>query len=79
MPGGFALRKRTGRSEYLRARLQPGPKGDLSVHRIAREGSGILSSMVEAQGLVAIGPEIEAVAPGDPVPFLSFAELGIPA
>jgi hypothetical protein len=34
--------------------------------------------MVEAQGLVAIGPEIESIAPGDLVPFLSFAELGIP-
>jgi molybdopterin molybdotransferase len=78
VPAGFALRKRAGRSEYLRARLQPGPKGDLIAHRITREGSGILSSMVEAQGLVAIGPEIEAVTPGDPVPFLSFAELGIP-
>ena len=78
VPAGFALRKRAGRSEYLRARLQPGPNGDVIAHRIVREGSGILSSMVEAQGLVEIGPEIEAIAPGDLVPFLSFAELGIP-
>ena len=47
--------------------------------RIEREGSGILTSMVEAQGWSSSTTTVERVAPGDPVPFLSFAELGIPA
>jgi molybdopterin molybdotransferase len=47
--------------------------------RTLREGSGILTSMVEAHGLVELGPEVERVSPGDPVPFLSFPELGVPA
>ena len=47
--------------------------------RIEREGSGILTSMVEAQGLVELDDAVERVDPGDTVRFLSFPELGIPA
>jgi molybdopterin molybdotransferase len=79
MPAAFALTKRRGRSEYLRGRLGPDPDGKLVAHRIEREGSGILTSMVEAGGLIEIGESVEEVRHGEPVPFLSFAELGIPA
>jgi len=34
--------------------------------------------MVEAAGLVELDEQVEQVEPGQPVPFLSFAELGIP-
>ena len=78
VPAGFAASKRAGRSEYLRGRLAA-TEGGLAALRIEREGSGILTSMVEAQGLIELGPEVEEVRPGAPVPFLSFAELGIPA
>ena len=44
-----------------------------------REGSGILTSMVEAAGLIELDDAVADVRQGDPVPFLSFAELGIPA
>jgi molybdopterin molybdotransferase len=77
VPAGFALKKQAGRSEYLRARLIHDDTGRLVVQRIEREGSGILTSMVEAQGLVELGEESERVEPGEPVRFLSFAELGI--
>lgn len=79
VPAAFAMDKQRGRSEYLRATLATGPAGGLEARRIEREGSGILTSMVEAHGLVELGPEVERVAPGERVPFLSFAELGIPA
>jgi molybdopterin molybdotransferase len=79
LPAAFALTKRPGRSEYLRGRLGPDADGRLVAHRIAREGSGILTSMVEAGGLIELDDEVREVRPGDPVPYLSFAELGIPA
>lgn len=79
VPAGFALRKKPGRSEYLRATLRDDAERGLVAHRIEREGSGILTSMVEAQGLVELPPEVERVAEGQPVRFLSFPELGIPA
>ncbi len=79
VPAAFAAAKRTGRSEFLRARLAAGGDGAMQAHRIAREGSGILTSMVEADGLIELGSEVETVRPGELVPYHSFAELGIPA
>ncbi len=79
LPAAFAARKQPGRSEYLRATLaRDGATGRLSVRRVEREGSGILTSMVEADGLVELAPEVERVEQGQPVPFLSFPELGVP-
>lgn len=79
VPAAFAARKQRGRTEYLRATLRrDGPDGRLAAVRIEREGSGILTSIVDADGLVELGPEVERVEPGEPVPFLSFAELGVP-
>lgn len=75
---GFALKKRPGRTEYLRATLRANERGDLVADRIPREGSGILTSMVEAHGLIEVGPEVAWIEPGEPVRFLSFPELGIP-
>jgi molybdopterin molybdotransferase len=79
VPAAFALTKHTGRSEYLRGRLARGADGRLVAERIAREGSGILTSMVDASGLIELDDDVREVRPGDPVPFLSFAELGVPA
>ena len=80
VPAAFAFRKKPGRSEYLRGRLETADDGTgLIVQRIEREGSGILTSMVEAHGLIEVAAEVERIEPGQPVPFLSFPELGIPA
>ena len=78
IPAAFALTKKAGRSEYLRATLARDGQGLPLARRIEREGSGMLTSLVEAQGLVEIDATVTRVAPGDPVPFLSFAELGVP-
>lgn len=77
LPAAFAMRKPRGRTEFARARLLRGNDGRTMVDRIAREGSGILTAMTEADGLMHIGEELERIAPGDPVPFASFADLGI--
>jgi molybdopterin molybdotransferase len=74
---GFSLEKRPGRSEYLRARLEGGEEGRWRARRVPREGSGILTSMTEAHGLVELDEERASVRDGEPVPFLSFAELGL--
>jgi len=74
----FALTKAAGRSEYLRGTLTRDEHGVPLARRIERDGSGMLTSLVEAQGLVEIDATVTRVAPGDLVPFLSFAELGVP-
>ncbi len=78
VPAAFAMRKKTGRTEFLRARLSRNADGGLAVARISRQGSGILTGMTEADGIVTLGEAVAEVREGDPVPFTSFAELGCP-
>ncbi|HEX5078280.1 MAG TPA: gephyrin-like molybdotransferase Glp [Geminicoccaceae bacterium] len=73
----FAMAKKPGRREYLRARLVDSADGVLAVRRIEREGSGILTSLTEADGLVELAEELTRVERGDPVRFVPFSELGV--
>jgi molybdopterin molybdotransferase len=73
----FAMTKKPGRREYLRATLTGGHDAPLTVRRIEREGSGILTSLTEADGLVELAEDVAVVERGDPVPFVPFAELGL--
>jgi molybdopterin molybdotransferase len=77
LPAGFAMGKKAGRREYLRARLASGADGRPRALRIEREGSGILSSLTEADGLVEVPEEVTRIAEGDLVDFVPFSELGI--
>jgi len=72
---GFAYRKKPGRREYLRARLEPGPDGAWIARKFPRDGAGILSSMVDSDGLVVLDEAATDVAPGASVPFLPFREV----
>jgi molybdopterin molybdotransferase len=72
---GFAYRKKPGRREYLRATLQPGPEGAWIAQKFPRDGAGILSSMVDSDGLVVLDETATDVAPGASVLFLPFREV----
>ena len=47
----------------------------LEAVKFPREGAGLLSSLVDTDGLVELGEEITQVAPGQTVGFLSYASL----
>jgi molybdopterin molybdotransferase len=79
VPADFVMKKKADRREYLRARLIPGPDGRTWVRRIEREGSGILTSLTEADGLVEVAEATTRVARGDPVEFVPFSEFGVPS
>lgn len=71
---GFSYRKKPGRREYLRARLER--EGEALVARkFPREGAGILSSIVRSDGLLILDEARTAVAPGESLPFLPFSEV----
>jgi len=78
VPADFVMKKKPDRREYLRARLICGPDGRTWVRRIEREGSGILTSLTEADGLVELAEDRAGVERGDPVEFVPFSELGVP-
>src|SRR3954462_6370299 len=71
----FAYKKKVGRREYVRASLRCGDDGALEAVKFPREGAGLLSSLVETDGLVELGEDITKVEPGQTVGFLSYASL----
>jgi molybdopterin molybdotransferase len=56
-------------------RLRTVARSKLEAVRFPREGAGLLSSLVETDGLVELGEEIKLVEPGQTVGFLSYASL----
>jgi molybdopterin molybdotransferase len=71
----FAYSKKAGRREWLRAHLLTDAGGELRAVKYAADGSGILHSMVAADGLVELPEWVEAVKEGDRVDFLPFSEV----
>ena len=47
----------------------------LEAVKFPREGAGLLSSLVDTDGLVELGEGIEQVEPGQAVGFLAYASL----
>ena len=72
----FPIRKKRGRREWLRVRLERSVDGRMIAHKFARDGAGILTSMVESDGLAELPEELAEAGPGHPVDFLPFSEMG---
>lgn len=72
---GFDYKKKKDRREWLRVRLVAGPDGELRAEKFPHDGAGILTSMVEADGLIELSEEMARLAPGTIVDFLPFSEL----
>jgi molybdopterin molybdotransferase len=71
----FSYAKKSGRREYVRVSLRRAQDGELEAVMFPREGAGLLSSLVETDGLVELGEHITHVEPGQDVGFLSYADL----
>ncbi len=72
----FDYKKKPERREYVRARLARRADGSLVVRPFEPSGSGILRSMVEADGLVELPEEMRELQAGSTVDFLPFNEVG---
>jgi putative transposase len=70
-----AVRKKPGRTEYQRGFVERAADGGLQVRVSGAQGSGILRSMSEANGLVVLGHEQGNVAAGDVVDVWMFDGL----
>ncbi|MEL7091052.1 MAG: gephyrin-like molybdotransferase Glp [Pseudomonadota bacterium] len=71
LPAAFEKRKKPGRVEYLRARVRRG-----RVEVFASEGSGRISGLSWAEGLVELGHGAAHITPGDTVRFIPWAGFG---
>ena len=67
-----AIRKKPGRTEYQRATVHTAPNGQLHVRTTGNQGSGMLSSMVQANGLIVLHHDQGDVAEGDAVDVMVF-------
>jgi len=72
LPAAFNKNKKEGRREYLRARYVDG-----QVEAFPSEGSGRVSGLSWATGLVELDDKARTVASGDLVRFIPFANYGL--
>ncbi|MQA40039.1 molybdopterin molybdotransferase MoeA [Rugamonas aquatica] len=70
-----AIRKRPGRTEYQRGILSTGAGGEPQVRLTGAQGSGILSSMTEANCIVVLREAQASIAAGEMVDVLLFDGL----
>lgn len=72
VPAAFEKRKKAGRREYLRARMRDG-----RAEVFASEGSGRISGLSWAEGLVELSEPARDIKEGDPVQFIPFGSFGL--
>lgn len=66
------IRKKPGRTEYQRAIVTPAPGGGWQATVTGSQGSGILRSMSQANGLLVLHHDQGNIAAGEPVDVLPF-------
>ncbi|UUZ63461.1 molybdopterin molybdotransferase MoeA [Polaromonas sp. P1-6] len=66
------IRKKPGRTEYQRGWVSTAPDGSLQVKTTGSQGSGVLRSMAEANGLMVLHHAQGNVAMGDEIDVLMF-------
>jgi molybdopterin molybdotransferase len=77
LPALFAFPgRKSGRREFWRGSLKETPHG-LGVDKFPRDGSGLISGLRAADGLIDIPEDAADVQPGDLVSFIPFSEFGL--
>jgi molybdopterin molybdotransferase len=66
------IRKKAGRTEYQRGVVTAATDGSLQVRTTGNQGSGVLGSMVQANGLIVLHHGQGSVAAGDLVDVMMF-------
>lgn len=72
LPAAFEKRKKPGRREYLRGRIRDG-----QVEAFKSEGSGRISGLSWAEGLIEIEDGARHIQPGDLVRFIPYTSFGL--
>lgn len=74
----FTQKKKIGRREFWRAKLTKGAHGRLWAAKFPRDGSGLITSLREADGLIEVAEEVSEIKEGELVDFVPFSEFGLP-
>ncbi len=77
LPALFSVPKRkTGRREFWRGILRETSRG-LAVDKFERDGSGLISGLRVADGLIEVPEELTGIHAGDGIAFIPFTEFNI--
>lgn len=77
-PAGFSIsRKKPDRREFLRGWLEHDRKDRVFVRKFASDGSGLITGLRQATGLIELAEDVTSVTEGEPVSFIPFSEFGI--
>ena len=71
----FSMTKKVGRTEWMRGKMSISDKGVVRIEKFTSEGSGLISSLVWANGLIELDAQIDYIKAGDMVKFYPFSEL----
>ena len=72
LPAAFAIRSKPDRREFLRGWVEGG-----RAVKFGRDGSGLITGLTRARGLIEVPEATVRVEEGDPVAFIPFSELGV--
>jgi molybdopterin molybdotransferase len=78
LPAAFSQKKKLGRREFWRVRLTTGAGGRVEVAKFPRDGSGLISSLRESDGLVEVAEDVGEVTEGQLVNFIPYTEFNLP-
>lgn len=78
MPALFSQTKKIGRREFWRGRLVEAGGGRLGVDKFRRDGSGLIASLCESDGLIEVAEDVSEVREGDLIAFIPYTEFGLP-
>ncbi len=77
LPAGFAIpKKKTDRREFWRGWIENTASGPC-LRKFDRDGSGLISGLRQATGLIEVPEQASSVAEGDLLGFIPFGEFGI--
>jgi len=77
IPAGFSISNtKTGRREFLRGWIENTPTGPV-LRKFERDGSGLISGLTRATGLIELAEDVKNVKKGTLVNFIPFTAFGI--
>ncbi|MET1415253.1 gephyrin-like molybdotransferase Glp [Roseibium sp. HPY-6] len=78
LPAAFEIpKKKPDRREFYRGYLQADEQGRPQAQKFMRDGSGLITGLREADGLIEIPEDVTHINKGDSVTFLPFSGFGI--
>jgi molybdopterin molybdotransferase len=78
IPAAFDVpKKKPDRREFYRGFLETDKNGQTTAHKFMRDGSGLITGLREADGLIEIPEDVTSIKQGDLVRFLPFSGFGI--